>query len=145
MFAWKKTAVALDRCNEAVLFIVALLFVMLRRFREHFPSNPLDPEAYSLPVKRLSNLHLLCKTLIYQLAFYFLTKLLKKPPQAMYFFINYIFLWYLQEASWIISRCFKPRPNKAKFYLENICLKIKASKCITYQKKKVPVMHYLVH
>lgn len=82
MFALKKTAVALDRCNEAVVFIVALLFVMLLRLREHFPYNPLYPEAYCLPVKCLSNLHVACKTLIYRLASYFLTKLLKKTPNA---------------------------------------------------------------
>lgn len=45
MFALKKTAVALDRCNEAALFIVALLFVMLLRLPEHLPYNPLYPEA----------------------------------------------------------------------------------------------------
>lgn len=90
MFALKKTAVALDRCNEAVLFIVALLFVMLLRLHEHFPSNPLYPEAYSLPAKCLSNFHLACKTLIYQLAFYFLTKLIN--PKPMFFFINHILL-----------------------------------------------------
>lgn len=82
MFALKKTAVALDRCNEAVLFIVALLFVMLLRLHEHFPYNPLYPEAYSLPAKCLSNFHLACKTLIYQLAFYFLTKLIKKKKKT---------------------------------------------------------------
>lgn len=92
MFALKKTAVALDRCNEAVLFIVALLFVMLLRLHEHFPYNPLYPEAYSLPAKCLSNFHLACKTLIYQLAFYFLTKLIKKKTKPMYFFINHILL-----------------------------------------------------
>lgn len=86
MFALKKTAVALDRCNEAVLFIVALLFVMLLRLREHFPYNPLYPEAYSLPVKCLSNSHLVCKTLIYQLAFYFLTKLIKKNQTHVFLY-----------------------------------------------------------
>lgn len=140
MFALKKTAVALDRCNEAVLFIVALLFVMLLRLCEHFPIIPLHPEAYSLPVKRPSNLHLACKTLIYLLAFYFLTKLFLKSPKPMYSFINCVWLLTLQEASWIISRCFKPRPKKKLFYLENICLKIKASKCIMYKEGACDVL-----
>lgn len=80
-----------------------------------FPYNPLHPEAYSLPVKRLSYLHLACKTLIYLLAFSFLTKLFLKSPKPMYSFINCILLLTLQEASWIISRCFKTRPKKSWF------------------------------
>lgn len=85
MFALKKTAVALDRCNEAVLFIVALLFVMLLRLCEHFPIIPLHPEAYSLPVKHLSNLYLACKTLIYLLALLFPHQIIFKKPQTHVF------------------------------------------------------------
>jgi len=77
MFALKKTAVALDRCTEAVVFTAALLPVIPLRLREPFPSNLLHPEARSLPLKCLSNLHLAFTTLIHQLAFYFLTKLSK--------------------------------------------------------------------
>lgn len=108
-----------------------------------FPYNPLHPEAYSLPVKCLSNLHLACKTLIYLLAFYFFTKLFFHKPQThvflhkLYFIIN-IHCDICKKQDELSQNALKQGQEKL-FYLENICPKIKPVN--VWCTKKVPVVY----